>query len=129
MVEFLRKVLKGDIAIEDYNHSVKIPKKIRDEYKVQVLEWNEKKCILLKPKSAWNLRLVKDHLRTIEFISAIPCVLCLRFTSPLIRQELIEHNVPFMYPGEQVYFPFWDTYYMTYPVAVTDKERKLFLKK
>ena len=129
MVEFLRKVLKGDIAIEDYNHSVKMPQSIDDEYKVEVLKWNEKECVLLTPKYSWNLHLIKNHMKTIWFHCKLPCVLCLSVTTPAIRKVLLDNTIPFMYPGEQIYFPFWDKYYMTYPVAITAKERRLFLSK
>lgn len=108
MFDFLETIFGDNIKVSEFDCPAKTPFYIRDGYKIQSLFWNKSQCILLSPiDSSWRLPTLKKQLIKFQEICEFPCALCLENITSKQRRNLIESNIPFISPSQQVYLPFW----------------------
>lgn len=108
MFDFLETIFGDNIKVSEFDCPAKTPFYIRDGYKIQSLSWNKSQCILLSPiDSSWRLPTLKKQLIKFQEICEFPCALCLENITSKQRRNLIESNIPFISPSQQVYLPFW----------------------
>ena len=112
MNEALKIIFGNSIKEEKYNFPTGTPNYIRYGYDVVELMWNEKNCLLVKPKKDdWNLATLKKQLKMIETICGVAVVVCLERMTALQRTNLIESNVAFVSGKGQVFIPFWGSFF------------------
>lgn len=108
MFDFLKTIFGANIDVSEFDYPDKTPFFIRDGYKIQILSWKKSRCVLLSPiDSSWRLPTLKKQLTKFQEICDFPCALCLENITSKQRRNLIESNIPFISPSQQVYLPFW----------------------
>ena len=75
MNEALKLIFGESIREKEYNFPTGTPNYIRHGYDVVELIWNQKTCLLVKPKNNdWNLATLKKQLKMIEKICGLVAV-------------------------------------------------------
>ena len=114
MNEALKLIFGESIREKEYNFPTGTPNYIRHGYDVVELIWNQKTCLLVKPKNNdWNLATLKKQLKMIEKICGLVAVANLERITALQRTNLIESSIAFVSGKGQVFIPSWGSYFET----------------
>lgn len=114
MSEALKIIFGNSIREKRFNFPPNTPNYIRYGYDAVELIWNDKNCLLVKPKNNdWNLASLKKQLKIIERICGLIAVADLERITALQRTNLIESNVAFVSGKGQVFIPSWGSYFET----------------
>ena len=112
MLEFLKSIFGNNIMIMSYEYPRNTQAYIRDNYKLQLLSWNEYQCALLTPNSdSWRLPSLKKQFKNFCSLCNVPCALYLDGLTAQQRRNLVESRIPFIAELQQVYLPFWGCFF------------------
>ena len=112
MLEFLKSIFGENIMITSYEYPKNTPAYIQDNYSLQLLSWDEHRCVLLLPNShSWRLPSLKKQFANFRSLCTIPCALYLDGLTAQQRRNLIESRLPFIAESQQVYLPFWGCFF------------------
>lgn len=112
MLEFLKSIFGNNIMITTYEYPRNTPAYIRDNYNLQLLSWDEYRCVLLTPNShSWRLPSLKKQFKNFCSLCTVPCALHLDGLTAQQRRNLVESKVPFIAEPQQVYLPFWGCFF------------------
>lgn len=112
MLEFLKSIFGDNIMITSYEYPRNTPAYIRDNYNLQLLSWDEYRCVLLIPNShSWRLPSLKKQFKNFCSLCTVPCALHLDGLTAQQRRNLVESRVPFIAEPQQVYLPFWGCFF------------------
>ena len=109
-MEYLNKVLGVKVTYEDveFKH---LPNFIVTRYCLQMVSMNEKKVVLLYPKTELEqIEVLKKHIARIQKNENLPVVLVLKELSFRQKEYLIREKIPFIVDGKQIYLPFMAVY-------------------
>ena len=109
-MEYLNKVLGVKVIYEDveFKH---LPNFIVTRYRLQMVSMNEKKVVLLYPKTELEqIEVLKKHIARIQKNENLPIVLVLKELSFRQKEYLIREKIPFIVDGKQIYLPFMAVY-------------------
>ena len=109
-MEYLDKVLGVKVIYEDveFKH---LPNFIVTRYRLQMVSMNEKKVVLLYPKTELEqIEVLKKHIARIQKNENLPIVLVLKELTFRQKEYLIREKIPFIVEGKQIYLPFMAVY-------------------
>ena len=109
-MEYLDKVLGVKVIYEDveFKH---LPNFIATRYRLQMVSMNEKKVVLLYPKTELEqIEVLKKHIARIQKNENLPIVLVLKELTFRQKEYLIREKIPFIVDGKQIYLPFMAVY-------------------
>ena len=106
--EYLTEVLPvREVEIRPYSGVESLPYFLRDAYDVRALSLRGT-CLLMAIQRAGEklpLANVRTQLQKMEAITGLPVVYVASAMASYERKRLIEHHVPFLVPGNQLYLP------------------------
>ena len=106
--EYLTEVLPiREVEIRPYAGVESLPYFLRDAYDVRALSLRGT-CLLMAIQRAGEklpLANVRTQLQKMEAITGLPVVYVASAMASYERKRLIEHHVPFLVPGNQLYLP------------------------
>ena len=88
-----------------------LPNFIVTRYRLQMVSMNEKKVVLLYPKTELEqIEVLKKHIARIQKNENLPIVLVLKELTFRQKEYLIREKIPFIVEGKQIYLPFMAVY-------------------
>lgn len=106
-MNYLEKTLKIKVRYRNWDKTGKLPYMITDRYEFRLVWLNDCKVLFIFAKNDLEqLAVLKKHLSTIHQIAEIPLVLVVDKLAARKRQQLINADIPFVVPDQQIYLPF-----------------------
>lgn len=112
MVEELKRYLLATLGIEvEVRHfpgAVNYPAYLRDGYRFFSMKWLKGICLLMagEKDAVFTPAVISKHLEQVCGRCGMEVVYVTDAISSYDRKRLIEHKVPFVLPGNQMYLPF-----------------------
>lgn len=106
--EYLTEVLPiRGVEIRPYAGVESLPYFLRDAYDVRELSLRGTRLVMAIQRAGEKLPLanVRTQLQKMEAITGLPVVYVVAAMASYERKRLIEHHVPFLVPGNQLYLP------------------------
>lgn len=106
--EYLTEILPiREVEIRPYAGLESLPYFLRDAYDVRELSLSGTRLVLAIQREGEKLSLAnaRTQLKKIEAISGLPVIYVTSTMASYERKRLIEHHVPFLVPGNQLYLP------------------------
>ena len=106
-MNYLEKTLKINVRYKNWGKAGKLPYMITDRYDFRLAWLNEYNVLFVFAKDDLEqLAVLKKHLSTIHQIAEIPLVLVVDKLAARKRQQLVNSDIPFVVPDQQIYLPF-----------------------
>lgn len=106
--EYLTEILPiREVEIRPYAGLESLPYFLRDAYDVRELSLSGTRLVLAIQREGEkpSLANARTQLKKIEAISGLPVIYVTSTMASYERKRLIEHHVPFLVPGNQLYLP------------------------
>ena len=106
--EYLTEILPiREVEIRPYAGLESLPYFLRDAYDVRELSLSGTRLVLAIQREGEKISLAnaRTQLKKIEAISGLPVIYVTSTMASYERKRLIEHHVPFLVPGNQLYLP------------------------
>lgn len=107
----MKKIFGKSLSEMDYKFPSGTPAYIIYGYSVSKCVYFDKNFLVVSPVGEnWNLGTIKKHVRKIEQLCTLPCVIALPQLTALQRTNLIENQIAFISGSGQIFLPFLGCY-------------------
>lgn len=103
--KYLSEALDLKVEAKPWKGAAKLPIFLGQEYDFHLITVLGTSCVVAIAKEENSPAIVAKHLKTVREKWDGPCIYVCEGVSSYNRKRLIEHRIPFVVPGNQVYFP------------------------
>ena len=106
MTAFIEKLLHIKITCHEYAEVDNLPIGIRSLYEIALIKMADTEFLMMKPNKKTNLNFMRKHCLNVKKQSGLECVLMLTDVTTYTKNALLEHGIPFVIDGKELYLPF-----------------------
>ena len=105
-IEYITETLHVEANASHYDNSGNLPLYLRNAYVFSVLTIQNVRCLLVHPKVATNLSVLRKQSKQLKVLTNLDIVLCLDNIRIYTREAMLAEGIPFVVVGQQIYMPF-----------------------
>lgn len=106
MKEFLEKILRCNVEINEYKEESKLPLLYVGNYQLFLVRIHGVEFLMAEPLQDMNLSALRKQQKQLEYLTGMKCVLALKNLNYYAKDKLLEEGIPFIWEGKQIYLPF-----------------------
>lgn len=104
--DYFSKTLKIQLDIHPWTQNDQLPIVLNQFYDFYETRIFKSPCLLMISKeNTLTPAIIRKHVEQVQKIWNHPCIYIQEFVTPYNRQRLMEHHIPFVVPGNQMYLP------------------------